>query len=124
MRLLIGGGTLAFGAFALLTTCECRGQIGAGRRDLARINGIWGHPFIDLTRYIDTSQLSEIDEEICYALTQVATEYTGGSHRTLGIVPPSSPMRATPTTAKGSVALAELSLPALSRCRKIRENLT
>jgi hypothetical protein len=55
------------------------------------INGIWGHPFIDLTRYIDTSRLTEIDEEICYALTQVPTEYTGGSHRTLGIVPPSLP---------------------------------
>lgn len=55
------------------------------------IHGIWGHPFLDLSRYIDAGALAEVDEEICLALAQVPTEYTGGSHRTLGIVPRSLP---------------------------------
>jgi len=55
------------------------------------IPGVWGHPYLDLSRYVDTSHFDELDEEICFALTQVPTEYTGGSHRTLGIVPPSLP---------------------------------
>ena len=58
------------------------------------IPGIWGHPYLDLGRYLETSQLAqlaELDDEICFGLTQVETEYTGGSHRTLGIVPPSLP---------------------------------
>jgi hypothetical protein len=55
------------------------------------IPGIFGHPYVDLSAYVDTSCLDELDNEICYALTQVPTEYTGGSHRTLGITPPSLP---------------------------------
>jgi len=53
------------------------------------VTGIWGHPFIDLERFVETSRFADLDDEICLALTQVPLEYTGGSHRTLGIVPPS-----------------------------------
>lgn len=55
------------------------------------IPGIWGHPYLDLGAYVDNTRLADLDDEICYALTQVPTEYTGGSHRTLNIVPASLP---------------------------------
>jgi hypothetical protein len=51
--------------------------------------GIGGHPFIDLERYVDARALEDLDDEVTYALTQVPLEYTGGSHKTMGIVPPS-----------------------------------
>jgi hypothetical protein len=53
------------------------------------VQGIAGHPYIDLERYVDTRALEALDDEIAYALTQVPLEYTGGSHKTMGIVPPS-----------------------------------
>jgi hypothetical protein len=58
-------------------------------RELVSISSIWGHPYIDLERYLDLTALDAIDEEVSFGLTQVPLEYTGGSHRTLGIVPPS-----------------------------------
>jgi Rieske 2Fe-2S family protein len=51
-------------------------------------NGIWGLPFIDLAPLFDTSPLAEIDEEICLGLTRVATSYTGGSLKWMGVVAP------------------------------------
>jgi len=51
--------------------------------------GIFGRPYVDLEAYLDLSALADIHEEICLGLTRVALDYTGGSHRTLGIVPPS-----------------------------------
>src|ERR1700722_17592696 len=53
------------------------------------VSGIGGHPFIDLEAYVDVPALEALDDEITYALTQVPLEYTGGSHKTMGIVPPS-----------------------------------
>ncbi|WP_434379593.1 hypothetical protein [Melittangium boletus] len=53
------------------------------------LTGIWGRPFIDLTPYLDLGLLASLDDEICYALAQVTTTYTGGSHKAMGIVPPS-----------------------------------
>ncbi|WP_437515771.1 hypothetical protein [Sorangium sp. So ce1099] len=53
------------------------------------IQGIFARPYIDLEPYLDLSPLAEIHEEICLALTQVPIDYTGGSHRTMGIMPPS-----------------------------------
>ncbi|KYF78309.1 hypothetical protein BE17_53340 [Sorangium cellulosum] len=53
------------------------------------IQGILARPYIDLEPYLDLSPLAEIHEEICLALTQVPIDYTGGSHRTMGIMPPS-----------------------------------
>lgn len=46
-------------------------------------------PYVPLDRFIDTSALDEIHEEVCLALTQVPAEYTGGSHRSMEIMPPS-----------------------------------
>jgi hypothetical protein len=53
------------------------------------IVGIGGHPFIDLEPYVDTRGLESLDDEIAYALTQVPLDYTGGSHKSMEIVPPS-----------------------------------
>jgi len=51
--------------------------------------GIFGRPYVDLEPYLDLSALAEVHDEICLGLTRVALDYTGGSHRTLGIVPAS-----------------------------------
>jgi len=51
--------------------------------------GIAGRPYLDLEPYLDLAALPELHEEICLGLSRVAVDYTGGSHRTLGIVPPS-----------------------------------
>lgn len=56
---------------------------------MPRFRGIWGRPWIDLEPYIDTSRFEEIDDEICLGLANVQVEYTGGSHKWMGIVPPS-----------------------------------
>lgn len=48
-----------------------------------------GRPFISLERFIDLSALDAIHEEVCLALTQVTVDYTGGSHRSMGIQPAS-----------------------------------
>ena len=51
--------------------------------------GIGGRAYVDLERYVDLAALEALDDEIAFGLAQVATEYTGGSHKTMGIVPPS-----------------------------------
>lgn len=53
------------------------------------LTGLWGHPFLNLEPYLDLRALAALDDEICYALAQVRTSYTGGSHKAMGIVPPS-----------------------------------
>ncbi|WP_437682212.1 hypothetical protein [Sorangium sp. So ce131] len=53
------------------------------------IQGIFARPYIDLEPYLDLAPLGEIHEEICLGLTQVPIDYTGGSHRAMGIMPPS-----------------------------------
>ncbi|HKO51918.1 MAG TPA: hypothetical protein VJV79_29620 [Polyangiaceae bacterium] len=53
------------------------------------IAGIFGKPYLDLEPFLDLSSLPELHEEICLGLTRVPLDYTGGSHRTLGIVPES-----------------------------------
>ena len=53
------------------------------------IRGIFGHPYAPLDGLLDLGALGEVHEEICLALTQVPTGYTGGSHRSMGIAPPS-----------------------------------
>lgn len=51
------------------------------------IHGIWGQPFIDLEPFLDLSDLDTIHEEVCLGLAQVPVAYTGGSHRSMGIMP-------------------------------------
>jgi hypothetical protein len=54
------------------------------------LRGIFpGTPYVSLDRFVDPSALDAIHEEICFALTQVAVDYTGGSHRSMGIMPES-----------------------------------
>ncbi|CAN5276076.1 hypothetical protein BH09MYX1_BH09MYX1_02680 [soil metagenome] len=51
--------------------------------------GVLGSPWIDLEGVLDLSPIAEIHDEICLALSSIAVDYTGGSHRSMGIVPPS-----------------------------------
>jgi hypothetical protein len=51
--------------------------------------GIFDRPVIDLEPYVDLGALAALDDEICLGLCQVAVDYTGGSHKWMGIVPPS-----------------------------------
>jgi hypothetical protein len=53
------------------------------------ITGIFGRPYLRLERYLDLSALPAVHDEICLGLTQIPVDYTGGSHRSMGIVPPS-----------------------------------
>ncbi len=55
------------------------------------IRGLWGRPYIDLAPYLDLSTLPEIHEEVCLALTRTPLGYTGGSHRSMGILPKNRP---------------------------------
>jgi hypothetical protein len=48
-----------------------------------------GLPYVPLERFVDTSGFDAIHDEVCLALTQVPVDYTGGSHRSMGIMPPS-----------------------------------
>lgn len=51
------------------------------------LTGIWGLPFIDLEPFVDLRGLTSLDREICYGLVRCSPEYTGGSHKSMGIVP-------------------------------------
>ncbi len=53
------------------------------------IKGLYGRPYVDLEPYLDLDRLPELHEEICIALASVPVDYTGGSHRSMGIMPPS-----------------------------------
>jgi hypothetical protein len=46
-------------------------------------------PFIDLSPLLDLGAMDAIHEEVCLGLAQIPVDYTGGSHRSMGIVPPS-----------------------------------
>ncbi len=50
--------------------------------------GVFGRPFVTLDDLFDLSGLPAIHDEICLALSQMPTSYTGGSHRAMGIMPP------------------------------------
>ena len=49
--------------------------------------GLFGKPFIDLSPLLPSEGLPELHEEICLGLSQVPLDYTGGSHRSMGIMP-------------------------------------
>lgn len=52
--------------------------------------GCQGHkaPYVSLADMIDTTCYPILHEEICLGLTDVEYSYTGGSHKSMGIVPP------------------------------------
>jgi len=51
------------------------------------LQGVFGRPFVALDDLFDLSPLDEIHDEICLALARMPTSYTGGSHRSMGIMP-------------------------------------
>jgi hypothetical protein len=53
------------------------------------IAGLLDRPWIDLEPYVDLAELEALDEEICLGLAEVPADYTGGSHRSMEIMPPS-----------------------------------
>ncbi len=53
------------------------------------LRGIFGRPWLDLEPHLDLRALADVHDEICLGLTRVPVDYTGGSHRSMGIVPPS-----------------------------------
>ena len=54
---------------------------------LGTLQGVFGRPFVALDDLVDLSGLDEIHDEVCLALAQMPTSYTGGSHRAMGIMP-------------------------------------
>lgn len=58
-----------------------RGVAGTGLR------GLFGRPCINLESYVDLAELPAIHEEIALGLAQLPVDYTGGSHRSMGIMP-------------------------------------
>jgi hypothetical protein len=54
-----------------------------------RVRGIFGAPFVDLEPHLDLAPLARVHDEVCLGLAQIPVDYTGGSHRAMGIVPPS-----------------------------------
>mgnify|MGYP000154715877 CR=1 FL=1 len=53
------------------------------------VRGLFGRDYIDLGPYLATVDWSALHEEICLGLSQVPLDYTGGSHRSMQIMPPS-----------------------------------
>ena len=48
-----------------------------------------GIPIVALDDRLDLRALEDVHQEVCLALSQVPVDYTGGSHRSMGIMPPS-----------------------------------
>ena len=53
------------------------------------IHGLFGRPFVDLEKYVDLDALDALHDEICLGLAEVPVDYTGGSHRSMEIMPAS-----------------------------------
>ncbi len=51
------------------------------------LQGVFGRPFVALDDLFDLSALDEVHDEVCLALSQMPVSYTGGSHRSMGIMP-------------------------------------
>ncbi len=51
------------------------------------IVGVVGRPYLALDSLLDLSRLEAVHDEVCLALAQSPTDYTGGSHRSMGIMP-------------------------------------
>jgi hypothetical protein len=54
-----------------------------------RVRGIFGRPFVDLAPHLDVAPFAELHDEVCLGLAQIPVDCTGGSHRSMGIVPAS-----------------------------------
>lgn len=51
------------------------------------LRGVFGLPWMSLESLLDLSQLDAVHDEVCVALASLPTDYTGGSHRSMGIMP-------------------------------------
>jgi len=51
------------------------------------LRGIFGQPFINLEPHVDMTSFPLLHEEVCLALAQIPVGYTGGSHRSMRIMP-------------------------------------
>ncbi|MBL8685395.1 MAG: hypothetical protein JNK05_39820 [Myxococcales bacterium] len=51
------------------------------------LRGVYGLPWLSLEPLLDLSALDAVHEEVCVALASLPTDYTGGSHRSMGIMP-------------------------------------
>lgn len=49
--------------------------------------GLWGRPSLNLERFVDLCALDALHDEVCLGLAQMPVDYTGGSHRAMGIMP-------------------------------------
>jgi hypothetical protein len=61
----------------------------AREREGQGLVGLYGRPFIDLGPLLPAADWACLHDEICLGLSQVPLDYTGGSHRSMGIMPPS-----------------------------------
>ena len=52
------------------------------------LTGVFGRPYVALDDFFDLSDLEALHDEICAGLARMPTGYTGGSHRSMGIMPP------------------------------------
>ena len=55
---------------------------------MARLHGIFGRPFVDLSPFVDTDAFPEIHEEITRGLVDAPSTYTGGTLKWMGVVAP------------------------------------
>lgn len=77
------------GAERAPATVEDRGTRGWARGVPGTgLTGLLGAPYISLEEHLDLGDLDAIHEEVCLAVAQVPVAYTGGSHRSMGIMPP------------------------------------
>ncbi len=51
------------------------------------LRGVYGLPWLSLESLLDLSSLDAVHDEVCVALASLPTGYTGGSHRSMGIMP-------------------------------------
>lgn len=65
------------------------GALASDGRSWPGLRGLFGRAYLDLSPYFDVSAFAELHEEICLGLGQLPLDYTGGSHRSMGIMPPS-----------------------------------
>ena len=52
------------------------------------LRGVMGRPFLRLDGLLNLAGLDAVHDEVCRALAEMPTEYTGGSHRSMEIMPP------------------------------------
>lgn len=53
------------------------------------LRGLYGRPYLDLERFVDVSRMAGLHDEITLGLARVPVDYTGGSHRSMNIMPAS-----------------------------------